>query len=158
MPPGDTIFLMRSSSLQSHSLTPFLKWQTESLCIRMRFSKAAVTHCPSLWKKHRSCTQLALQVKAAHRALWPWLEVALLPLHPVPRDLGTLPFWKQGHRNHIQQMMRGNMTLQPTSNSPCIPELAVPPLSARHNSSLEQDPSCEPRSRGMHRVIDGAVG
>ena len=120
---------MRSSYLQPYSLTSFLKGLTQSLLTGMHFSKASVAHCPSLWEKERPRKQLALQVRAAGRAPWPWLEVAPLPLHPVPRDLGTLSFWEQGHQNQIQQRWDGIEPFNvPPSHSPCIPELAVPPL------------------------------
>ncbi|XP_015706587.1 uncharacterized protein LOC107307584 isoform X1 [Coturnix japonica] len=101
---------------------------TQSLLTGMHFSKASVAHCPSLWEKERPRKQLALQVRAAGRAPWPWLEVAPLPLHPVPRDLGTLSFWEQGHQNHIQQRWEGIGPFSvPPSHSPCIPSLLCLP-------------------------------
>ena len=53
--------------------------------VQMR--KAAVSRCPSLGKKQRTRKQLVTQLKVTHRALWLWLHVVQLPLHPVPRDL-----------------------------------------------------------------------
>ncbi|XP_032297778.1 uncharacterized protein LOC107307584 isoform X5 [Coturnix japonica] len=117
---------------QNGDLSLNLGWMpeglTQSLLTGMHFSKASVAHCPSLWEKERPRKQLALQVRAAGRAPWPWLEVAPLPLHPVPRDLGTLSFWEQGHQNHIQQRWEGIGPFSvPPSHSPCIPSLLCLP-------------------------------